>query len=205
MRVTRIFLLVFRNSFFFVYRHSDLEGSCSNGTKTRHGESRCCLRVAAGHEIWHWATWLETFTERNCWAYDQCAGEVRTEGGFTLDLFQGWGMGSEVLLEQVQLNFGFRNKFIILHPHGLLVENNIFAKICLFLKVLLATNGTMYVFFWVIPRCLNFIYRRFGTLCLFHLNRQVVVEWLNLRIVGVANGRSFGSKIAWANSKEGTE
>jgi len=34
-----------------------------------------------------------------------------------------------------------------------------------------------YVFFWVIPRCLNFIYRRFGTLCLFHLHRQVGVEW----------------------------
>jgi len=28
------------------------------------------------------------------------------------------------------------------------------------------------VFFWVIPRHLNFICRRFGTLCLFHLHRQ---------------------------------
>ena len=36
MKVTQIFLLFFRNSFFFAYRHSDLEGSCSNGTKTRH-------------------------------------------------------------------------------------------------------------------------------------------------------------------------
>jgi hypothetical protein len=36
-----------------------------------------------------------------------CAGEVWTEDGFTLALFQGWGMGSEVLLEQVQLNFSF--------------------------------------------------------------------------------------------------
>ena len=36
MRVTQIFLLCFLNSFFFVYRHSDLEGSCSDGTKTRH-------------------------------------------------------------------------------------------------------------------------------------------------------------------------
>jgi len=36
MRVMQIFLLFFRNSFFFVYRHSDLEGSCSNGTKSRH-------------------------------------------------------------------------------------------------------------------------------------------------------------------------
>ena len=30
-----------------------------------------------------------------------------------------------------------------------------------------------YVFFWVIPRRLNFICRRFGTLYLFHLLRQV--------------------------------
>jgi len=35
MRVTQIFLLFFL-IFFFVYRHSDLEGPCSNGTKTRH-------------------------------------------------------------------------------------------------------------------------------------------------------------------------
>ena len=33
----------------------------------------------------------------------------------------------------------------------------------------------LYPFFWVIPRRLNFICRRFGTLCLFHLYRQVVV------------------------------
>jgi len=30
----------------------------------------------------------------------------------------------------------------------------------------------LYVFFWVIPRRLNFICLRFGTLCLFHLHRQ---------------------------------
>ena len=41
-----------------------------------------------------------------------CAGEVWPEGSFTLALFQRWGVGSEVLLEQVQLNFSFRNKFI---------------------------------------------------------------------------------------------
>jgi hypothetical protein len=33
----------------------------------------------------------------------------------------------------------------------------------------------IYVYLWVIPRRLNFIYRRFGTLCIFHLNRQVGV------------------------------
>jgi len=43
----------------------------------------------------------------------------------------------------------------------------------------------LYVFFWVIPRRLNFICRRFGTLCLFHLRRQVGKEWPNLRMVGV--------------------
>ena len=30
----------------------------------------------------------------------------------------------------------------------------------------------LYAFFWVIPRCLNFISRRFGTLCLWRWNRQ---------------------------------
>ena len=32
----------------------------------------------------------------------------------------------------------------------------------------------LYASFWVIPWRLNFICRRFGTLCLFHLHRQVV-------------------------------
>ena len=36
--------------------------------------------------------------------------------------FRGGGGGIEVLLEQVQLNFSFRNKFIILLPYGLLVD-----------------------------------------------------------------------------------
>jgi len=34
----------------------------------------------------------------------------------------------------------------------------------------------LYVFFWVIRRHLNFICRRFGTLCLFHLHRLVGVH-----------------------------
>jgi len=33
----------------------------------------------------------------------------------------------------------------------------------------------LYAFFWVIPRRLNFICRRFGTLYLFYLHRQVGV------------------------------
>jgi hypothetical protein len=60
-----------------------------------------------------------------------CAGEVWTEDGFTLALFQGWVVGSEVLLEQVQLNFSFRNKFTILLC-GHLVDNNTSSEMCVF-------------------------------------------------------------------------
>jgi hypothetical protein len=35
----------------------------------------------------------------------------------------------------------------------------------------------LYVFFWVIPRHLNFISRRFGTLYLFHLHRQDLLAY----------------------------
>jgi hypothetical protein len=31
----------------------------------------------------------------------------------------------------------------------------------------------MYVFFWVIPRRVDFIFQRFGTLCLFHLHMRL--------------------------------
>ena len=61
-----------------------------------------------------------------------CAGEVWTEGGFTHALFQGWGMGSEELLEQVQINFSFQNKFMTLLPCGHPADNNTFLKICVF-------------------------------------------------------------------------
>ena len=46
----------------------------------------------------------------------------------------------------------------------------------LFIRRDVGTDGheyMLYAFFWVIPRRLNFICRRFGTLCLFHLHRQV--------------------------------
>jgi hypothetical protein len=59
----------------------------------------------------------------------------------------------------------------------------------------------LYVFCWVIPRHLNFICRRFGTLCLFHLHRQKGVEWLCLRNVGVfIEKKRLGSKMTWASN-----
>ena len=43
----------------------------------------------------------------------------------------------------------------------------------------------LYGFFWVFPWRLDFICRRFGTLCQFHLHRQVFVNnKLGLRNVG---------------------
>ena len=53
-------------------------------------------------------------------------------GGFTFALLQGWGVGSKVWLEQVQLNFSFQNKFTILLPCSLLVDNDTFSKMCIF-------------------------------------------------------------------------
>jgi len=41
-------------------------------------------------------------------------------------------VGSEVLLEEVQLNFSFQNKFIIHLLCGLLADNNTFLKMCIF-------------------------------------------------------------------------
>ena len=58
--------------------------------------------------------------------------EVWTEGGFTLSLFQEWGVGIEVLLEKVQLNFSFRNKFVIVLLCGLLADNDTFSKMWVF-------------------------------------------------------------------------
>jgi hypothetical protein len=50
----------------------------------------------------------------------------------------GW---SEVLLEQVQLNFNFRNKSIIFLPRGLLVDNNTLSKMCDFKSLIGYTDG----------------------------------------------------------------
>jgi len=63
---------------------------------------------------------------------------VWTEGGFSLALFQGWGVRSEVLLEQMQLILSFRNNFIIFLPCELLVDKKYLQK-CAFLKVRMAT------------------------------------------------------------------
>ena len=49
-------------------------------------------------------------------------------------------MGGEVLLEEVQLNFSFRNKFIIFLPYGRLVDSNTFLKMCIFKSLISYTD-----------------------------------------------------------------
>ena len=60
----------------------------------------------------------------------------------------------------------------------------------------------LYAFFWVITRGLNFMCRRFGTHCLFHLHRRVGMknDWVS-EILGYLYRKMFGSKIAWANKE----
>jgi len=53
----------------------------------------------------------------------------------------------------------------------------------------------LYAFSWVIPRRLNFICRRFGTLCLFHLHRQVGVKYTSyLPVYEDGTDRQIGMK-----------
>ena len=59
----------------------------------------------------------------------------------------------------------------------------------------------VYAFFWVIPRRLNFICRRFRTLCLFHLHRQVGV-WRMTRFeicwgIDTGKGMAKNSRLDW--------
>jgi len=56
----------------------------------------------------------------------------------------------------------------------------------------------LYVFFWVIPLRLNFISRRFGTLCLFHLHRQVGVCRMNLAGDMLGSYREKGLAWKWS-------
>jgi len=64
-------------------------------------DSRWCLQAVGGHEIWYWAAQFETFTKRNCWAYDGCAGKVSGLRVVLLSPCVGGEVGgSEVLLNR---------------------------------------------------------------------------------------------------------
>ena len=65
-------------------------------------------------------------------------------------------------------------QFITLNYHAFRFINE-FCKFTL-LSFQGETSPLLYAFFWVITRRMEFICRRFGTLCLFHLHRQVDVK-----------------------------
>jgi len=62
-----------------------------------------------------------------------------------------------------------------------LCSSTVVCIICPWLQTF-AVFCMLYVFFWAIPRRLNFICWRFGTLCLFHLHRQVGVLYTYLPV-----------------------
>jgi hypothetical protein len=51
----------------------------------------------------------------------------------------------------------------------------------------------LYDFFWVVPRRLNFICRRFGTLCSIFIGRKVCVEWTRFDKCWGVYGKRFTS------------
>ena len=145
MRVAQMFLLFSYNSFFFVYRHSDIERSYSNWSSTRHVNLvGACGPLRDTKSLWHSAAWFETFTERNCWAYDGCAWKVSgwTEAGFPLVVFRG--RGGEYCWNRRSSNFSFRKKFVIVLPCCLLVENNTFSEMCIFKSLTSYTDDGCY-------------------------------------------------------------
>ena len=117
MQVTQIFVLFFHKS--FVYQHSDFEGLYSNGTSIRHAKL--------------WAARFETLIERNCWAYGGCAWEVSgLRVVLLLPCFRGGVGGVKYCWNRCRSNFSVWNKFIIVPPCGLLVDNKTFSKLCVF-------------------------------------------------------------------------
>jgi len=59
----------------------------------------------------------------------------------------------------------------------------------------------LYAFFWIIPRRPNFIYRRFGTLCLFHLHGQVGMKYDRIeKCWSNYNGKGINTPIFFKSS-----
>jgi hypothetical protein len=54
---------------------------------------------------------------------------------------------------------------------------------CSYTQMWMKLEFMLYAFFWIIPRSLEFICGRFGTLCLFRLHRQVDVSRMNSFLV----------------------
>ena len=91
-------------------------------------------------------------------------------GGFTRTLFQEWDVWSEVLLEQVQHDFSFRNKFITLFPCGLLVDNNTFSK-------MLVSNWLHWLRWLWKPKCPFFRNNKFK------VNEEIILVILNCTLL----------------------
>jgi len=71
-------------------------------------------------------------------------------------------------------------RYTYIQPEDGSKRPNHLAESCKFIKYLIQICVKLYfimcAFFWVIPRRLNFICQRFGTLYLFHLHRSMKME-----------------------------
>ena len=143
MWVTQIFLLCFRNSFFSLFTDFWFRGSSFEWDLNRACESRWCLRAVAGHEVWHWAARFETFTERNCWVWWVCLVGFWAEVVLLSPSFRGGVWGVKYCWNGCSSNFSVWNKFIIVLPCGLLLDNNIFSKMCSEELMLVILNSTL--------------------------------------------------------------
>jgi hypothetical protein len=89
------------------------------------------LQAVTGHEILHWAAFFETLRKGTV-EHVVVVGRNVDRGWFYSRHVSGAGWGVEVLLEEVQLNFSFGNKFLIVLSFGLVVHNNTLLKVCVF-------------------------------------------------------------------------
>jgi hypothetical protein len=78
----------------------------------------------------------------------------------------------------------FNHAFCAKDPWKLTLEVGVRFSI-VFLISNFAVFWMLYAFFWVIPRRLNFMYRRFETLCLFHLHKRIGMRMTRFENVGV--------------------
>jgi hypothetical protein len=110
-------------------------------------------------------------------------------GRYTVSLYKMYCFSMAIMVKQTCLNITFTHTCLPLQLSVLRYSEyaiKVFTVVVLYsftssIKYRMwfqtfAALWILYVFFWVIPRRPNFVCRRFGTLCLFHLHRQVCLH-----------------------------
>jgi len=131
-----------------------------------HCRNLFCLRT-------HWTDII--ISNVICCAWFSVVCITTLNGGFTLDKFIFLVMKFYVFIlfwGDAMRAYFFQHSF---HLTLLCWVDCLTDEIIYSLFHIFAVFWMLYAYFWVIPRRLNFMCWRFGTLCLFHLHRQVGV------------------------------